>query len=554
MISTLQPARPAPTRAVAQALRRDVERSATRGRRLSMLSLGMLVFAVLIAGFFVIAGLDALIPMPGTLRGLLLLGLLLGAAVVGGWAIIRCVRSPRYTFGTAERIDEVTHHRDQPVVRGLSLMPAGIEDRLADSLRERAERNAADLTSVTPPRRVYPLRLLRRSAALLVVALLAWVVLAIIFPAQFGGMLARVLLPWGGAPPFSLTQLDPAWTPDEPTQGDDVTVSVQPEGVQPETVDFVRLDEQGNEAERFEMTADEQGGFSHTLAGIQSPIRFHLETRGRPTRDYTIDPRPKPQPAPGSAPGSASGSDAESDSDQAPQDPGGTTTYDPQAAAELVRNAHEDWPELRGRIEALMKKLADARQRAEAMDPTDREALKVLEADLGALSDEADDLTGDVRAMHADLPPDAAATLGKLLAALEQMQSDALGACPNPASTGSPAQPTDAPGSDPGTADAAQTPQQWLDQVGQAAGADTRRLASGLGHSSVPTDSGTASGRPNGAAPDFTDPAATGAYDEQGVTAETGPLPPAVMQQVPPSYREHIRAYFTELAESENKP
>ena len=547
MIASVQNQRITPTHtatlsAPAQALRQDVERAAQRGRCLRALSVSMLIASTLAAGLLVFAGLDALVPIPVAMRLALLLALITVTLGVGAWLLVRTLLDRSFTFGTAELIDQVSGRADQPVVRGLSLMPAPDEDDLFDALRQRAEQRAADLTAVTPPPRVYPLGNLRKPAALLCVTVLAWIVLAIIFPAQFGGMLARVLLPWSGAPPFSLTQMDPTWTPDNPAQGDAVTVTVQPEGKPAESVDFVRLDEQGNEAERFAMQLDTNGGFHHTLAGVTEPIHFHLETHGRPTRDYTIRPQPKPVPP---APLDAQEQNEGTANNAGSSEPGGTTRFDPQAAAELVRDAHEDWPALRERIEALMKQLSEAQARAQAIDPSDFDAMKTLEGDLEKMTGLADDLAKDIRAMQADLPPDAAATLSRLLATLEQMQSAALAASPRPGSASS--ENVGDPATNP-------TPQQWLKQAGESAGTDSKSLANGLGHSSIPTESGTASGQPDGTAPDFFDPAASGTSDERGTTADTGALPPAVMQQVPPRYRDHIRAYFKELAELEDKP
>lgn len=508
-------------------LHNDMRGAVQRGRLLASLGVALLCFAALIGGLFVLALKDAIFDLPVVARVALLVVLLLGSL---GVCIVLAVRpwlNQRFSRAAGEQIDDTAQAKQQPVTIGLTLNDSMDDDSLALMLLQRAETRASEVARSVKPNQVYPLSRLLGPGTWLGIALGLWLLLAIIVPSQALGMAARVLLPWTDTPPFSLTQMEPRWAPKPPTAGEDVLLTVEPTGLVPEEVDWVVVDEQGGESERFAMQRDGRGGFSYRLINVDSPINFRLEANGRHTRIYTITPTPRQVAA-----------DTTGDSSDEDEGTGGTTTFDPDKAAQRDLDAHRDWPGVKAKLQQLLDQLGEAQALAKGIDPADTEALRDLADKLARLTEEANNIAGELTAIQGELPADAAALLDALSAALTDMQSAALPALPG-SSEGSPA-------SEP-------TPADWLQQVADAAQADRQQIGQGIGPSGLPTGSGTASGT-GGGGPDFRDPDASGAYDDTTVSGNDGPLPDAVMQQVPPSYRMFVSTYFETIANDPTTP
>lgn len=512
-----------------QRLREGIRPTARRGRVLASLRVALLCLSGLIAGLFIIAIKDVLFVLPGSARLALLLLLVLGAIGLFAVLAIRLWRNPQFNRAAGQQIDVAANARQQPVTIGLSLSDPIDDDTLACMLLQRAEQRAMDVARSIKPAQAYPTQLLKGPMTWLAMAAGLWLLLALILPSQVGAMFSRVAMPWGDAPPFSLTQLQPQWTPKEPMAGDDVTLTVEPTGRMPEAVDWIVLDEAGDEAERFPMQSDGQGGFTHQLKRVDEPIDFRLEAFGRHTRTYTITPTPRP-PATEDA--------TEEQPNEEATDPEGTAQFDAAKAAQRDLEAHRDWPGIKANLEKLLSDLAKAQAEAERLDPADAEALQALADKLALLNQQAEAIAEQVATMQGDLPSDAAALLDSLSDALGSMQTAALPAptsAEGPSSTGQP------------------TPAQWLEQAAEAAKLDQQQIGQGIGPSELPSNSGTASGQP-GETTDPRDPDAKGTYSEINISGDNGPLPEAVMRQIPPSYREHVSKYFERLAEEETKP
>jgi len=499
--------------------------------------IGLKFGAVVLGGLFVVAVADAIVPMSENPRQALLVTLLLWALVSGVYRLVLGLMDRQARLAAAEQIDRAAEARDQPVVRGLSLLGLTSDDPLAQSLIARAELQAKGLAERVEPAKAYPLRNLLKPGRWFALSCACWLALALMFPAQFFGMFARVALPWTAAPPFSLTQLDPTWTPDSPEKGQSVTISVSPEGREPEEVDVVLLDEEGNELERFAMHPDGQGQFTFTMNSIDKPITFRLEANGRYTRPYTINPKPRPE-QPGSTDNENPSSNPADAADTGEQ--GGSTTFDPNAVAQRELEANPDWQKLQKQLNDLLDAMQKAQALAQQIDPNDPQAMRELEAEIAKLIAQANALAGDLQKMQATLAPDAAAKLAKLIDALGMNQSSGLGSCPG-GGTGQPGQGNGGNGQP--------SPDQWRDQANQALSDDYWRIVTALGFSPTPTYSGTTSGSSAGSTPDTSLPGAGGTTIEQGTGGDNGPLPDAVMQQVPPSYRAFIRAYFSQSDE-----
>lgn len=504
-----------------------VTRSALRGRMLASSASLLLMIALVLAVMLGVLVLDAFFVLGEAVR--LAAWLLIVAATLSiGSALTRKPwRNPNHALAAAQRIELAAHAAGQPVVCGLSLADAAGGDRLATALRQRAEERAAALATRIPPAEAYPIARYRRPVIALIAIILAWVVLAACVPAQFGALLTRIAAPWIDAPPFALTTLRPTWTPDPVISGSDVLIDVEPRGRQPDRVDFIRLNKDGDEAERFRMQADPSSktmAYTHALTRVTEPITFKLEAFGRPTRAYTLSPMQL------AAPQADTADAAEPDRTDSPGPGDQPNTHRDLTSAQ--------WQEIRQRIEALIAALGEAEARANAIEPSDPQSVADMADLIAALSADAAELAEQVAGLRDALAPDAAASLAELQAALSRMRSGQL-----PAPATDPAQPSTGTGTPPG---------EWLGQAGRAARDDQRQIARGLGQADVPSDSGQATGTPDENAPTFNDPQASGRYDEQGVIGDDGPLPPAVMRRVPPRYRPFVNAYFNQI--EKNKP
>lgn len=501
-----------------------------RGWSLKLASFVLLTLAVLVVNLFLFAVVDALIPITWWLRALVLVLIIATALTGAGWFLMLRLMRLQDGLASAERIDAVQQKKDQPVVCAASLLRGDEADALQTRLRERAEQKAVELAERAKPQTVYPLSNLALPAGTFACSIGIWLVAGAIFPAQFLDSLNRIFVPWGHAPPFSLTQLDPTWSPDEPIAGDDVAVSVEPTGWPTDAVDFVRLDDNDQPAEQYEMILDDKGVFHHTLFGLKGSVRFVLETHGRPTRIYEINTTIPPI--------------SETQLSDTEPEQGGTTGYDPELLAEITRNAHPDWPELSERLQQLLQALTQAKQLAKDLDPANAEDIAAFTKQLQDLTDLAEALAGELNAMQGELPSDAAKTLDDLIAAVSEMKISSLAQGPaNSAESSSPAEGATA---DP------QATSDWLKQAGTAAEQDSQAISDGLGQSDTPTEAGFTGSNPGGEKPEFKDPNAEGVYDEQGKSGQDGALPPAVMQRVPLRYREHVKAYFNKLAEDDD--
>lgn len=492
-------------------LHTHVARSAKRvvwGRAIAIVLSAATTF---IAGLFLIAAADAMFVIePPVIRFACLALLLAGTLSAAAWHASNILRQRNRHLATAEAIDQASGAVGQPVVCGLTLEDAG-DDELAIALNRRAQANATAVATSVTPAQVAPRRGLRGPASLLFVSLICWALVAALFPSQFAHVLARVATPWADTPPFTLTRLEP-WGFEDVTLGDDIWLRVDPEGRMPGRVDFVRLDHQGGEAERFAMNTLTSRGpvaFSYWLHNVTEPIAFKLEAYGRPTRTFHITPKPATPPAAAQAEGDSLG---------------GEIRFNEQDAARRALNADPDWAPIREGFEQLLAKLAQAIEQGEHANPADAQQLAELLDRLSDLAGDAEALAAAITVLQADLPPDTASLLTPLADALKSMQSQPLS-------------------------------NRSSQDVLVRAESDRRAIADALAKTGLPsdqrTDSVSTTGDSSNNAPTFRDPATKGTYDEQVDSGSDGILPPAIMQQVPPSYRPLINAYFTDRAEHE---
>lgn len=517
------------TRHAHEQLHEGVRGATRRGRLLVSLSAVLIGLAMVVSGLFVVAVKDVLLVLPSSLRLGCLVALLLGATLL---AVVRTVRpwlNLRFHRAAGAQMDRVAKAPHQPVTLALSLQAPADDDALGLTLKQRAEERAAQAAQAIKPREVYPWRRLRSPGHWLLLALGLWLMLVLILPSQAWAIASRVFMPWGQAPPFTLTQLEPTWTPAPPNAGDDVVVMVTPKGRMPESVLWVRLNEQGNEVEQFVMDRGRQRAFRLRLRQVESPVVFRLEAFGRHTRSFTITPTPRP-PTP----------DPPDQSDEPADGPGGdrdgTTTFDPKKVAQRELEAHRDWPGLKQKLQSLLDELTKAEQAAKQLNPADLQAIQDLANKLAQLVGQASGLAAELDALQGTLPDGASKLLDELASALSNLEIAALD---GPASQADGATPNGN----------TQSLEQWLAQAGAAAKADQQQVGQGLGPSDQPTASGATTGQAGDDRSDIRDPGTSGTSTNLIPSGDAGPLPDSVMRQIPLRYRDFVSAYFEQLAD-----
>jgi hypothetical protein len=489
----------------------------------------------LLGGLFVVAIKDAIFVLPSSARLALLLLLVLGSVGVCAVLATRPWRNAQLRKAAGERIDRVAEARQQPVTVGLSLEAPMDDDSLALMLLQRAETRASRVAADVKPAQAYPSRRLTAPGGWLAFAMGLWLVLALLLPTHVLGLVSRVLMPWSSTPPFSLTTMEPQWQPTAPTVGDDVWLSVEPRGRMPEEVDWVRLDERGKEAERFAMQSDRSGGFTHRLSGIDGPVAFRLEAFGRPTQAFTITPLLRSDSS-----GDLAEADTESSATRANAEaPDGTTRFDADQVGRRDLDASEDWQAIKADVRSLIYALDRLKAQAQSVDPADDEALGTIAAQSAELAEQAEQLAKQLAAVRDELSAEASALLDDLASALASMQTAAIAAPPESAAQASASGQTS-------SAD-------WLGDVVEAAEADRQAIGQGLGPSERPTESGLASGAP-GLTSTPRDPSTSGVAVETTAGGDSGPLPDAAMQRVPPSYRDLVSVYFERVANDASQP
>lgn len=495
--------------------------------------LGVVAVAVLLLWLALMA--DALWPMAGD--GRRVLGLLWGAALLLGlgWALWPRRRGEGAAMGCASRIEDALGLPDQPLLTAMTLPDAADgDDPLTAALRSRAAARADAAVSEAEPGRVAPLWLLLGPLGWVWLAWVPWIVVAVVFPTLPGIGVARFVQPGADVPPFSLTTFKVGWSPEPVVFGGDVRVVATPGGLWPEETTLVLLDDKHRPIERRAMTRVDEA-YTLTLYALREPVTFHIEAHGRRTRRYTLTPTP-PEPAEAAAPGDRTDPDPTAEDEGGhlqPADPatddevnnGGTAETDPAVSGlmDQLGNLAADLADLAAQAE-------QAAQDGGTLPEGLAERIEALLDDAGGLADAMEAAGG---AADGEMPAELAEALGDLAAALRGLAIEGLPSAP--AQEGGTAEPGSA--------------QRWAEQAAQAARNDAARLAQGQGEAEAAIRSGLAQRNGGDAPGPFRDPAASGGYDELLGSGEDGVLPDALMQQVPPRYRDQTAAYFRRLAE-----
>lgn len=492
-------------------------------QRLGRLAMGLaLLVALLLA--WVIVDAVVVVPMPGRVVALLCLaGLTVG--LLGRTVLLRR-DGDRDDRLAGAMIDHHEASGRMDVLVGLDLArSAQADDPLSVLLTGRAIEQSCAAAEAKTPREILPARLLGRPMSRLWLAAVGLLVMALLFPGIVPSGVHRLIQPTAPLPAYNLTRLEVSWSPAAPAYGADISLIVNTQGLKPAGVDILLLDRKGGIADQFALMPRDDDRFAGVLRNVREPIRFVLVVNGRRSAVYTITPQAEEDP------------EAPPSEEQPPEAdiPDGQTVRGPESQPSPESEAFTD--NLAGLLEQLAS-LVEQIEQAQAGDAQElaavRDAIKELleSADLGAAQAEALTEAGVSEALA-----DALSELEQKLSAM------GLGGVPAPPGGASPSDPADP-----------QAAQSWLDQAAQAAREDEQALAEGLGALESASESGTSNlgGGPSDLSP--RDPSATGRFEGDLNRIDSGNLPQAMLRQVPARYRDHIAAYFRQLAQDPASP
>lgn len=491
--------------------------------RLRRVMLGLALLGAALLGWAVV---DAVVVMPMFGRWLGLIGMAGVGAGALVWSVLLRRDDQRDERIAGAMIDQNDASGRMKVVVGLDLA-SGTEadDPLALMLRRRAIEQGCEVAEAASPRAVLPTRLLGRPVSRLWLVLVVFLVLTLLFPGLVPSGLHRLIQPAAPLPAYNLTRLNVSWSPADPVYGTDVSLTVNTKGLKPAGVDLLLLDHKGAAADPFALTRRADDRYVGVLRNVREPIRFVLVVNGRRSAVYTITPKAEEEP----------------DAPPSEEQPAEADIPDGQTV-----RGHESQPSpeseaLTDNLTGLLQQLASLIEQIEQARAGDAQELAALRDAINALLASAEQGAAQAEALaEAGVPYDLAQALDDLAQTLSAM---GLGGVPTPPGGASPGEPADP-----------QAGQSWLDQVADAARQDERALAEGLGALESATESGTSNLGGDPSDPSPRDPSAVGRFEGDLNRIDSGNLPQATLRRVPARYRDHIAAYFRQLAQDPASP
>ncbi len=549
---------------------------------------------------------DAAMPLTGNIR----IGALGAIAVVFLIAVALSIHWRRHddreALQHARTIERKHRLWCNPIVNALFLSQLAEQqsDDLAHQLAKRSlERGRTTLDQIDLQAHI-DRAVLRREAGWLWAVVVAWLVLLAIQPRLAMGGLQRIVNPFGVQAPFSLTELDVRVEPNEVYEGEDATVTATVTGRLPDQVEMVELDDAGNERQRWPMRlsdlSPQEGAagwrgiasFERRLQDLREPVTFRIEAGDARSQPITITPLPRPA-------GEATRDESRANEAESEREPGegadgelmnpgdegeGAGGPDEPSLADFFPELFEQIGELAASAGALSEQ---AQQLHESM-PEDLttpqgqawlEQLEGLQEDMAAFQNRAQELADEARRL-AQEHPEQKEPLEQLAQQLENLGLAGLGACPDPGAgdgagegAGAPQigpEPGQQPGNQPGSSEApgtglqgrigsgggggsAATPSTgfWLAGAQQAGQRDQMQLAQLMLQLQQAFSTQTADGRSQ--LPDLPERTPGGRYREQVGGGDAIEAPDAVMQQVPPQYRDLVRQYRDRVQQDESR-
>lgn len=267
--------------------------------------------------FGAVVGLDAVAELPpwalASAAGLLgFLALRSLAGLLPAWGARRASRA-----WAARRVERTLGRDDNPIITALQLCrvampPVDLQgaapggsvqragaDEVTRGLAQRALARGVAAASEAPASRVVSLRRAVRAWARAGVSLGAMLVVAVLEPRLIVFGAARLADPFGGRAPFTRTDFRVSMSPGEPLVGDDVAVTVEASGEQPDALDLVLFSGAGEESVRLPMrtTPGPEGArvFTATLRSVQAPLTFHAAGPTGRTDGHEVNPARRPR-------------------------------------------------------------------------------------------------------------------------------------------------------------------------------------------------------------------------------------------------------------------
>lgn len=234
---------------------------------------------------------------------LLAVGLLIGILRSVAWRADHRTEAMR----DARQLEQAHLLGSNPLINAICLSDlAAKEDQLAGRLARRCLERGGRMLEGLDHGPLFDHLFLRRQLGWFWSAVVAWLVVLLIFPPLLGGGMLRLIQPLGGHPPVSLTQIVVQIAPETVYEGDDVTVTATLQGRSlrnsPRMAGLVEVDKNDNEIRRWPIqmgngrSISDEANFRHVLVEIRRPLRFRVEAGSARSKTFTIDPQPRPQP------------------------------------------------------------------------------------------------------------------------------------------------------------------------------------------------------------------------------------------------------------------
>lgn len=244
-------------------------------------------------------------------------------------------RWPRRTNPTHETLGDARHLEveyrlpDSPLTNAVAIPEAG-DDPYAAALSRRTRSRGREVLAGLDTSPLLESDRPRRAAAYLWLIVVIALVTVVIQPRLFLAGLPRLTLPWAGAAPFSMTDIDVTWSPDPLYVDQPLDIEASTSGVIPEDATLVELDSAGEEVRRLPMNPSEGGTFGFALEGLTEPVTYRVEAGTGQSEPFTIEPLSRPEGA------AASGAESEHDGREAGESPASPRARAASLAAEAA--------------------------------------------------------------------------------------------------------------------------------------------------------------------------------------------------------------------------
>jgi len=519
-----------------------------------------------------------------TVLALLAVMLLIGLVLSVRWR----VQAERESLGDARAVEQRYRLWHNPLINALFLggiAESATENNLTTALAKRSIQRGQSVLEQVNAQAIIDRQALKREGGWLWTVMVAWLVLVMIQPQLVLMGMQRLINPMGLHMPFSLTQLQVTVSPSEVYEGDDVIISAVVSGRIPPKAELVELDDAGEVVQRWRMrpgsatmlgeTAERGDMFHIGLYDMREPMTLRVQAGGARSAPFTIVPQPRPA-EPVTSDESRQGDVSEEDE---PLVDGQLMSEDQIEEEEQEPSLAELFPDLFEQIDGLSDMAFDIGSRAQELfanmpsdldSPEGRQWLEdmaALDADLEAFRQRAMELAQEARRLAAE-NPEHAEELEELARQLEQLGLCSLGNCPGLGE--GECEQCEGPctgqcdGQGQGTGEGRGIGQggggaasffsrsgYWLMGAQQAGVVDASMLTQIMMQLQRPRTTRLSDGSSQMRDRPVAAPGGTYRHQVGRDTQDDFAAPDAVMQQVPPAYRELVRHYYERVQQDE---